>query len=325
MKPPGPALRRVIGGVIALALIVGVLIAARSADVWGLMKSADPLALIPAAAAAAVALLLRGIRLLLVAPAANMGISRAVLVAAAAQGAALFVPARVGELALPLLLKRESGVELSAGIGTLFAVRTFDLAATGLWGGVAVLAVWGVDSPLAFAAAVALMVPPLILPVVLRLADRTALHCLAVRGGWGRRWTRQVRTVRRTVADLGRRPARLIGAFAASFLMTGSTWVVVWFLLAASGFSWPAQHVVAGSAAASLANLLPFNLVANLGTLEAGWTAAFTALGVPLDVAAATGLICHLWSLLFAAAYALIAWVLLELGREKDHRLKTKN
>ena len=74
------------------------------------------------------------------------------------------------------------------------------------------------------------------------------------------------------------------------------------------GYRWPAAHVVAGSAVASLANLLPVNLIGNLGTLEAGWTAAFVALGVPPHVAAATGLAWHLWALLFAAVYGALAW-----------------
>jgi uncharacterized membrane protein YbhN (UPF0104 family) len=60
-----------------------------------------------------------------------------------------------------------------------------------------------------------------------------------------------------------------------------------------------------------VANLLPFNVFGNLGTLEAGWTAALTALGVPLQVAAATGVAAHLWGLIFAAFFGLAAWVVL--------------
>jgi uncharacterized membrane protein YbhN (UPF0104 family) len=73
--------------------------------------------------------------------------------------------------------------------------------------------------------------------------------------------------------------------------------------------------VVAGSAAASLANLLPFNLIGNFGTLEAGWTAAFVGLGVPADVAAATGLACHLWAAVFVAVYGALAWLALSMKR----------
>jgi len=56
-------------------------------------------------------------------------------------------------------------------------------------------------------------------------------------------------------------------------------------------------------------------LIGNLGTLEAGWTAAFTALGVPLEVAAATGLAAHMWGLIFAAVFGGAAWAVLSLSR----------
>ena len=88
-------------------------------------------------------------------------------------------------------------------------------------------------------------------------------------------------------------------------------WALAWFLLAAMGHRWPAANVVAGSAAASLSNLLPVNVIGNLGTLEAGWTAAFTALGVPVSVAAATGLASHIWALIFAAIFGAIAWLVI--------------
>jgi uncharacterized membrane protein YbhN (UPF0104 family) len=77
------------------------------------------------------------------------------------------------------------------------------------------------------------------------------------------------------------------------------------------GYRWPAAEVVAGSAAASLSNVLPVNVIGNLGTLEAGWTAAFAALGVPVSVAAATGLASHLWALLFAAVYGAAGWLVI--------------
>jgi hypothetical protein len=83
------------------------------------------------------------------------------------------------------------------------------------------------------------------------------------------------------------------------------------------GWDWPVLRVVAGSAAASVANLVPVNLVANLGTLEAGWTAAFTALGVPVEDAAASGVAAHLWALLFAGGYGAAGWAAVALGTRR--------
>jgi uncharacterized membrane protein YbhN (UPF0104 family) len=91
--------------------------------------------------------------------------------------------------------------------------------------------------------------------------------------------------------------------------MWGVVWVFTWLLLVAMGFHWPLYQVVAGSAAASLANLIPVNLIGNLGTLEAGWTVAFKAMGYGVEEAAASGLAAHLWALTFAAVYGTVAWL----------------
>ena len=307
---PG-AVRRIAGAVVALALVAVVLAVAGPREVWGLLRRSDLAWVLAGAAAAGGALVMRGLRLMLLLPEGRLRPIPATLVAATAQAAALFVPARAGELALPWLLRRVAGWEVASGVGTLLAARTLDLAALGLWAGVAVVAILGPLHPLAAVAATCLVVPPLLLPVTLRYVDRLAVRCLAPWGQRSRRWARRIRRVRRSVDAQRERPRRLAGAAAASVAMWALLWALAWFLLVAMGYRWPVPHVVGGSAVASLANLLPVNLIGNLGTLETGWTAAFMALGVPPEVAAATGLASHLWALLFAAVYGAVAWVML--------------
>jgi len=304
---------RLIGAAIAVALLVVVLTIARPEAVWHLLLATEGRLLAVAALTSAAFLAVRGLRLQLLLEHGRLGWPRAILVAAAAQGAALFAPARTGELALPWLLKRNATHDFSSAVGTLLAARTLDLATLGLWCGAAILAVRGLTEPAALAISVLLLAPIALLPFTLAAADRLALRLLAPRGVAGRRWARRVRRVRRELERLRERPARLLAAAVASVIMWGLQWGVAWVLLTAMGHRWPPATVVAGSTAASVANLLPFNLVGNLGTLEAGWTAAFTALGVPLEVAAATGLAAHLWGLIFAAVFGAIAWAALSL------------
>jgi uncharacterized protein (TIRG00374 family) len=247
-----------------------------------------------------------------------LGWSRATLTAAAAQAAALFAPLRTGELALPWLLARATNRSFSACVGTLLAARILDLATLGLWGGAAVLAVRGLHDPVAIGVSAALLAPSLLLPFTLAAADRLAMRLLASRGPRGRRWARRLRRVRRELEALRQRPGRLIGATAVSLVMWGLQWGVVWVLLTAMGHRWPPADVVAGATAAAVANLLPFNQIGNLGTLEAGWTAAFSALGVPLRVAAATGFAAHLWGLIFAAFFGALAWALLSIPSKSN-------
>jgi uncharacterized protein (TIRG00374 family) len=302
-----------VGALVAVALLGAALTIANPAEIWSLLSSTNGRSLAVAMAASAAFLLARGLRLTLLMEAGLLSWPRAILVAAAAQAAAFFAPFRTGELALPLLLARTTSRSFSTGVGTLLAARTLDLATLGAWCGAAVLALRGFHGPLAIMVSLVLLLPSLLLPVTLRAGDRVALRCFAPRGLWGRRWTRRIRRVRYEVDGLLARPYRLVAAALMSVVMWGFQWTVAWNLLVAMGHRWPPTSVVAGSAASAVANLLPFNLVGNLGTLEAGWTAAFTALGVPLQVAAATGVATHLWGLIFAAFFGLAAWVTLEV------------
>jgi uncharacterized protein (TIRG00374 family) len=264
-------------------------------------------------ATSAAFLALRGLRLRLLLAGGSLDRLTAIEVAAAAQAAALFAPARTGELALPWFLTRATGRPFSANVGTLLAARVLDLATLGVWCGAAIVVIRGLGEPLALFLALLLVAPTLLLPSAMGAADRMAVRWVAPRGMVGRRWARRLRRVRREIDALRARPARLWGAVAASFLMWGLQWVVAWLLLTAMGYSWPFITVAAGASAAAVANLLPFNLVGNLGTLEAGWTAAFSALGVPVETAAASGLAAHLWGLVFAACFGILGWAALSI------------
>lgn len=316
--PRRQRLGQIVGALLALGLVAAVLAIAGPAALWGLLRESRPAPLALALAGFAAATAVRGLRLALLLPPGRLPRLRAPLVAAAAQAAALFLPLHTGELVLPLLLARHAGWTLTAGVSTLLAARAVDLATLGVWAGASVLVVAGPGGPLAAAAALALLVPALSLPVAVAAADRLAVRCLAPRGTRGRRWARRVRRLRRALQDLARRPGRLALAALSSLALWGVTWAYTWMLLVALGYRWPAATVVAGSAVASLSNLLPVNLVANLGTLEAGWTAAFTALGVPVKEAAASGLACHLWALLFAALLGGLGWLGLGMTRRRD-------
>jgi uncharacterized protein (TIRG00374 family) len=303
--------RSFIGLAAALGLGVAVVVVAGPQRVVDLVTTTrwEPLA--AAFAAAVVAVALRGLRLALVLPPDALSIGRATLVVAAAQAAAAFVPARLGELALPWLLIRHADRTPAAGVGALLVVRALDLAGLAIWAAVA-LAVVGHDvSPAILGAAMFLALPPLLLPWSIRLMDKISLRWLAPYAGRRRRWAHRIRQLRREIQDQQRRPRRLASAFAVTIAIWGCLWFLTAMLLVAMGQTWPWWTVVAGSSAASAAGILPFTAVAGIGPLEAGWTAGFVALGVPLEIAAATGLTCHLWSLLFVAILGAAAWLAL--------------
>ncbi len=76
-------------------------------------------------------------------------------------------------------------------------------------------------------------------------------------------------------------------------------WVAIFVCCAilGRGFGLPEElsfaELTFGSAFAVVTSLIPISAFANFGTLEAGWVIGFEILGVPRDLAAATGIGLH--------------------------------
>ncbi len=312
-------LRRTAGALIAVALVVATLVIADPRAVGSLLVSVDRRLMLFALAAATASLISRAVRLSLLLPPGDLGIIRAVPLTAAAQGAAVFIPARLGELVLPVLLRREIGRDGASGVATLLAARILDIAALGAWTGTAVLFLWGVSRPLVLAAALVLLTPLILLPAIVTMVDRRIGARETTRHGGRRLWAERLHRMRLGLDEARRHPVRLVGAAGASMVSWAFQWMLAGSLLAAMGHRWPVWEIVTGSAVASMSNLLPFNLIGNLGTLEAGWTTAFAAMGVDLDIAAATGLATHLWALVFVAVFGALGWMTMAFRRETSH------
>jgi len=291
--------------VLGFALLAAVLVVAGPRRVAELLLTTDPAWYAAAAGVYLAVAAARGFRLSLLTP---LGPVRAFQLGMAVQAAVQVVPARLGELSLPILLRREAGFPLSSGAGVLLTVRALDMAALGAWAGVAVGFRWGLERPLILAASVGLVLPLVFLPLLARWSDRIATCLLAPRGMTGRRWTRGIRRARRALEELRRRPLRLASAMALSLAAWGFLWISVWCLLRAIGHPMVLNAVVLGTASASMATLLPINVLGSFGTMETGWTAAFAALGVPVTEAAASGLAVHILSLLVTVLYGAIAF-----------------
>ncbi len=313
MKQNGSAiLRRVLGvtgTLAALAMIVGVIIVGRPAAIRANVIDIEWLPVAGAAVAVIVANFMRGLKLIVLLPGVRLSITRAWCVAALAQVATLFAPARAGELALPFILHHETGWDRTRGLGTLIAVRVLDLAALAVWSAIGVATVWGLDNPPALLAAGLLFVAAVVVPFCIAAVDRIARRFLAGRGGLFERLAFLIRTVAAALEEIGRAPLRLFLAIVYSLL----TWLMIWLatilFLNAMGLDWPASRVLVGASSAALASIIPFSLIGGFGPIQAGWTAVFGALGFSVDTAAAAGVAVHLWTLILSAVNGLAAWL----------------
>lgn len=228
-------------------------------------------------------------------------------------------PLRLGELALPYLLKKHAGEDPAVALIAVVLVRLVDLAV--------VLAAVVLAVAMRAGAPGGLWGPALLLAgVALVLASFRCWLDLSLRA---------CGSLARRVA-LGRRPAvervlaRLTGAVAESTALDlrGRAVLLGWSLavfvlqtamfgalLLAFGVRVPPVPLVQGAAVAQVGAAVPVASVGTVGTQEASWVAGFVWAGVGKEDAIVTAIACQVITLAFAALTALPCWWW--LGRRK--------
>jgi uncharacterized membrane protein YbhN (UPF0104 family) len=284
---------------VGVAIAVALVGMARPATIGALVAGSQPRGVALAFAGSTLVLLLRGLRLAVVAG-SRLRLSRAVALVGVASAAAALMPLRTGDLALIPLLRTVGVPGTIRGFSLLVSLRLLDLAGLLLWVLVAAVALGGRYGW----AVLPLAAVPLLAAAGVGLAGRW-LRRVARRwrrtGGVRRRALRQLLQVRRELREAARSPRRAGGALLLSFAIWGGIWAFTTTLVRAMGLAWPSSAVLLGVVGASVGAALPLNAFGNFGTLEAGWTAALAAVGVPASEALAAGFATHLFSVVFVA------------------------
>jgi len=281
------------------ALAGALLVAARPAAILELLRRTSASGLLTALALTALVAACRGGRLaLLVGPPLAPG--RAVAITAVSQMAIALLPLRLGELAaLPLLA--QAGISGNVRIlSFLLTTRLLDIVALLLWALVAAALVGARELVLALPLAAV----PILALVGAAVGQRwLRRHASPWRHAGGRRRAvlRQFLRARHELRRVARSPLRGGGALAFSVASWGGVWAVTVALLRAMDLQWGAWATLTGVLGAAVGSSLPVNALGNFGSLEAGWTAALSALGIPAAQALAAGFATHLWSAVFTA------------------------
>lgn len=226
-------------------------------------------------------------------------------VTAAYTMAAVVLPAKIGEATFVLYANQVCGLKATSGLAALIVARLLDMATLAGGFSVACFALWfsgaypgvpwflGVGS-LLFAASV----------VCFFLSTRGDL--LVVAAMTVVRWLGLERApMGRTILAKSEQVAGALrfagadGRLWRATLVSIPIWISIFLACAilGRGFGIPSElslaEVTFGSALAIVTSLIPISAFANFGTLEAGWVIGFEILGVPRDLAAATGLGLH--------------------------------
>lgn len=289
--------------VVSALLIAGLVWFGEPAEIWAVLTSAAAGPLAAAVGLYGVVLTARWVRLIGLVDPDEGGVRRLDLLWASAghSFANQILPARTGELVFPELWRRATGEEYADGAVYLAAIRVVELGIVVAIFGVG-LVVWlsgraqtGVRPWLVAALIGGGLALLLVLPVLLRIGLRIA--------DWLVRRTRlaeidlleplreAVPQARRAVENLGR--TKRLWLVATSSVMWVAMFGVFYFTVAACGADLGIAQTVVGSAGGIVGNLLPIGGIGSLGTMEAGWTAAFRATGAPAGPVVASGLLVH--------------------------------
>lgn len=219
------------------------------------------------------------------------------------------LPLRLGEVSLPLLLRRQHGVPLADGVGVLLLARLYDLLMVLLLGAGLLL---HASSQARFERAA--------LPAVtFGLIAALTILCLPRSMAWlaarTTRWRRLPARAARLAQGIAAPAARLQGA-AMLLRFIGQT-LLQWLLLLAfyvlcaraCGVDSAVAAMLAGLAS-TLAAIQPVNGIAGLGVVEAAWAFTLGAFGIAWPVALASALVMHVWNILCTGATAALvfAW-----------------
>lgn len=266
------------------------------------LRLADPLLLLAAAATLAVAYLLRAFRVAIVlgAPPARTLLRISVL----HNLLSTVLPMKLGEAALPLLLRRGHMTPLSSGVGVLLGVRLFDMLALAVVAGTVLATGGGRLGP--FVAWPAGLLAAAGVGFVLALPRLSAVSDRLI--AWiGRRWPRlagfAIQVSASALNATGRRGLLLLALSAAAWCC-----VLLAFYLAGLAFglaATPAESALATSAAA-FAFALPINGLAGIGPVQLTWAGVMAGLGHAYAAAFSAALAVQLVSLATMAGLALV-------------------
>lgn len=231
------------------------------------------------------------------------------------------LPARLGELSYPLLLKRLSGREYSIGAASVLAARVLDLFAVAVLFPFALLAShaalpgWAVRAALLFMVATFAMLAAAW--AWLRAHPPGAAELCEPKGAWRGRLGG---FLNRVVAHLSMLTQR--GQLLPLALVSLGIWLCIalnfFLILAAASIAVPFAAAFTITLVMIPLSLLPAQGFANLGTHEAAWLMVLAAMGLPPEVAARATLLSHLVLVGYVVVMGTLGWCLILFARRRQ-------
>lgn len=228
------------------------------------------------------------------------------------------LPARTGEISLPILFNKHLGYSYQKGIGALLLFRLFDFWAMILLFLISMLFVKNVDINASFLLGVA-MIGLLILAslwffigfyssILLKILSIVRIKRTDAIKNKIIGFVNQVKTYR---------TQRGLLFFLKIVTSSVLSWICIYFyyyfIIHAFHFDIAFFDTLFASTIPNFTFILPISAVGNIGTFEAGWALGFFIIGMSKDISIPIGLFSNLFATIITAFLALVGYIMLKL------------
>ena len=233
------------------------------------------------------------------------------------------LPARTGEVSYVYLCKKLHNISVGEGVASLMVARMFDFIAISLLFLLSAMSiknlpdmiynvVWGI--------AVLLIVVVLLLIGLLYFGKSWLVRVKKIVDTFGIRHFRSTQYLLRKMEEMESsfkyaKPTRIIVmAGILSVFISLLVYLVTFVLVNAMGLNLPIQHVIIGSTISMFTILLPIQGVGGFGTIEGGWAVGYMAIGIPKQIAIASGFGVHIISFIYTLIMGILGIVMFKMN-----------
>ena len=223
------------------------------------------------------------------------------------------LPARTGELSLPILFKKFCNVPLTDGFGALLLFRFLDLFSVISLFAVSLIFVdtESLNSPLVIVISVSVLLLMLIFWSKLTLSIRIS-KALVARINHKKLDKIRAKTEKLLDHILAYKQTKKSTFLASILALSVANWLLTYLFFYAIILAFHLEYsfiqVIFASTISNFTFILPFSTFGSFGTFEAGWAIGFMLLGMTLEMAVPIGLFTNVFGLLINGVLASLGY-----------------
>lgn len=229
------------------------------------------------------------------------------------------LPFRAGELSFVFLVKKTGLLSGSEAFASLIVARIFDIVAISIFFLISAFLIKDLPAFVAYAVQITALILAIIILVVLVLVFAKEKFILLIEKLLVKLNLVRLFAVSYTLEkgksiasylEILKNTQKMLHTFVYSLIIWGLLYFLAFLAMQSMGVDISFFKVVLGDTFLELSSIFPLYAVGGIGIFEGAWTVAFMALGLPKQIAIASGLGYHLLLLFYISAIGIIPVIL---------------